>query len=93
MQREIVFDKMEEFISELISIGVKKIAFATTNEKRPVKTEPGQIGAIHVKKLELLAYKNSTIYKFLMDEPDFNEIQTSLENRGFLIKRANRNIT
>jgi hypothetical protein len=94
MQREIIFDKMEEFISELNSRGVKKIAFTTVSEKRAKRTAPGQIGVIHVKKLELLAYKDSIIFKHLMtDEPDFKEIHDFLENLGFEIKKINRNIT
>jgi hypothetical protein len=93
MQKEISFDTIREFIDNLKSMGITKIAFTEIDEKRAFEITPGQLAISRYSLLELLAYRDSTIYKFISKEPDFTSIHNLLLSEGFEIKRRSRNIT
>lgn len=93
MQREILFDKLSQFLEELKKLGVNKIAFTEINEKRALEVAPDTLQVGDLVKLELLAYRDSTIYKCTMINADFEEIHDQLLREGFETVRRNRNIT
>jgi hypothetical protein len=93
MQREIQFDKLSHFLEELKRLGVNKIAFTEINEKRALEVAPDTLQVGDLIKLELLAYKDSTIYKCTMMYADFEEIHERLLREDFETVRRNRNIT
>ncbi len=93
MQREILFDKLSQFLEELKKLGVNKIAFTEINEKRALEVAPDTLQVGDLVKLELLSYRDSTIYKCTMINADFEEIHERLLREGFETVRRNRNIT
>ncbi len=93
MQREVRFDKLEHFIDEMKRLGITKIAFAEINEKRAVQVDAEKLEVADVVQLEILAYKDSTIYKFQMKDADFEYLYDRLTEDGFEIVRRSRNIT
>jgi len=92
MQREILFDRVEAFIEELERLGISVVVFAETREKR-VKQFEKEVRVVDLALLELIAYRDSTIYKCVMEDVDFDEIFGLLEQRGFSVTRRSRNIT
>lgn len=93
MQREIIFDKLEQFTGEMKRLNIKKLAFAEINEKRAIEVEPGKVQVVDVRILDILAYKDSTVYKCKIKDEDFDSIHEILLDEGFDIVRRNRNIT
>lgn len=93
MQREIIFDKIETFIENLLKEKILKVAIATINELRPEQIEPNVLQVVHQKKIELLAYKNSVIYKCLIENCSPEDIEEMLSPEGFEIIHRNRNIS
>jgi hypothetical protein len=93
MQREIIFDKLEQFTGEIKRLKIKKLAFAEINEKRAVEVEPGKVQVVDVSILEILAYKDATVYKCKIRDADFDSIHEILLDEGFDIVRRSRNIT
>ncbi|HDP81200.1 MAG TPA: hypothetical protein ENN21_10210, partial [Spirochaetes bacterium] len=74
MQREITFDHLDQFMSELERLGIKKIAFTEVDEKRAIETEPGTLQVMDLALLELLAYRDSIIYKYSEKNADFDHV-------------------
>jgi hypothetical protein len=93
MQREIVFAKLNDFTEELKNLNITRIAFTEIEEKRAEQVESNLLQVVDIIKLELLAYKDSTIYKCVLNDIDFEEIHHFLESTGFEITRRSRNIT
>jgi hypothetical protein len=93
MQREIRFDQRESFISELKELGITRIVFAEVNEKRAVEVEPSKLQVSDVVELEILAYRDSTIYKYSTKNEDADRMYEYFTAEGFEILRRSRNIT
>jgi hypothetical protein len=92
-QREIEFDRLEHFVDELGKLGVRKIAFTEVQEKRALQVRPDTLQVTDVALLEILAYRESTIYKVRITDADFDSIHDMLLQKGFEIVRRSRNIT
>ncbi len=93
MQREIFFDYLEHFVSELRNLDIRKIALTEVNEKRAVQVEPDLIQVVDIVIVEILAYRDSTIYKCRLQDTDPDDVHSKLTDLGFEIIRRNRNIT
>ncbi|TAL39274.1 MAG: hypothetical protein EPN93_02135 [Spirochaetes bacterium] len=93
MQREITFDRLEQFVAQIQTLGITSLAFAETREKRAVQVEPSLLKVIDIVKTDILAYKDSTIYKCSIEETSPDDLFEDLAARGFTIKRRSRNIT
>ncbi len=93
MNREVKHDNLEDFKKEIKQIGINKVAFAETKEKRAQQIDDNQVGVVRVSKLEILAYKNSIIYKCILSDVDFDVIYNKFITDGFEVKKTSRNIT
>ncbi|MCX7678182.1 MAG: hypothetical protein N2316_03095 [Spirochaetes bacterium] len=93
MQREILFDRLDEFIREMKELGITKIAFSEIQEKRPRQINEEILRLEDMVKVFILAYKHSTIFKCILEGMDLNELYRKLESEGFEITRRSRNIT
>jgi len=92
MAGEKIFDTPEEFTAFLKSADIKKISFSEVSERRAVQTDD-LLEVIVVKKVDLLAYKNSVIYKCSLAADDLDELYRDLTDLGFEVNRKSRNIT
>jgi hypothetical protein len=90
---EIQFDLLGEFCAAIKREGITKLVCAEINEKRSVQTEPTVLIVRDVKQIDILAYKDSVIYKCSIADADFDATYMHLESNGFEITRRNRNIT
>lgn len=93
MQREIRFDRLNEFIRELKNQGISKIAFSQIQEKRPRQIDENILRLEDVVQVFLLAYKNATIFKCVLEGVDLDVLHRQLEMDGFEVTRRSRNIT
>lgn len=96
MSKEIVFDSLEAYLAGLNEKGVAKIAFAEVNEKRAVQKDEQQIEVQQFIKIELLAYMDSVLYKYVITEglttESVDDLFDDLCSRGYDVTRRNRNI-
>jgi hypothetical protein len=93
MQREISFDKLEHFIAGMKERGIGKLAFAEVREKRAMQVEESLLQVVDVMKTDILAYRDSTIYKCRIEGTDPDALFDTLSKQGFEIVRRSRNIT
>jgi hypothetical protein len=93
MQREILYDTMDAFLKGVRGCGIAKIAFSETGEKRAEEVEPGKLQVVSVNRVELLAYRDSTIHKCVIQDADRDALYDSLTTDGFEVTRRSRNIT
>ncbi len=93
MSEEQIFTSEEEFILKLKELGIQKIAFSEINERRAMQTTGDQIEVLVFRKVDLLSYRDSIIYKYTAVAEDLNPIYERLVNEGFEVKRINKNIT
>ncbi len=93
MNSEEKYDDIDDFLKKLKQIGINKVAFAETKEKRAQQIDDNQVGVVRVSKLEILAYKDSIIYKCILDDVDFDVIYNKFIAEGFEKKKTSRNIT
>jgi hypothetical protein len=93
MQREIRYDSLEAFLFDLKDLWVNRIAFCETSEKRAAQVEPQLLQVVHVDKVELVAYRDSVIYKCVMRDVDREALYERLVRLGFNVARRSRNIT
>ena len=93
MHREILYDSVNAFIGGLRDSGITKVAFGETGEKRAEEVEPGKLQVVSVSRVELLAYKGSTIHKCVLNNLDRNALYDRLTGEGFEVTRRSRNIT
>lgn len=93
MEREIKMDGIDRFMAEMKRLGIEKIAFCETDERRAVQEEPGKLSVLPVVRLELLAYRDAMLYKCVSDNVNLDEIYDLLVSRGFDVTRSTRNIT
>ncbi len=92
MQREIKFDHVKDLIAELLSEGITRVAFSVANERRPRQLNEKELSLNVTVILEILAYKNPTIYKCVLVDIDVDKIRDVFESQGFEVTRRNRNI-
>ena len=93
MQREILYDSVNAFTAAVRGCGITKIAFGETGEKRAEQVEPGKLQVVSVNRVELLAYRGSTIHKCVIKDADRDALYDRLTGEGFEVTRRNRNIT
>jgi hypothetical protein len=93
MQKEIRFDRVHEFINELQSQGITRVAFSEINEKRPRQIEENILRVEDIVRVDILAYKNSTIFKCVLEGVNLDALRREFESQGFEVTRRNRNIT
>lgn len=86
------FDTPEEFTAFLKSAGIEKISFSEVCERRAVNNDD-LLEVVVVKKVDLLAYKNSVIYKCALTTDGLDELYQSIIAQGFEVNRKSRNIT
>ncbi len=93
MQREILYDSLDDFITGMRGCGITKIAFSETGEKRAEEVEPGKLQVVSINRVELLAYRDSTIHKCVIHDTDRDALYDRLAADGFEATRRSRNIT
>jgi len=93
MSGEKQYTDLKNYIADIRKSDIDKIAFAETNEKRAEQVDDSVLEVVHVKKLELLAYREGTIYKCLLADIDLDETYKHLVAEGFAVERVKRNIT
>lgn len=93
MQREIIYESLDAFIMGVRDCGITKIAFSETGEKRAEEVEPGKLQVVSVNRVELLAYRVSTIHKCVIRDADRDALFDRLTADGFEVTRRSRNIT
>ena len=87
------YSTLDEFISEMKRLGVKKIAFSEVNERRAEQTKEDLLEVVVIKEVTLKSYKDSVIYKYFEKNENLNAIYDRLISEGFEVKRINNNIT
>jgi hypothetical protein len=93
MQKEIRYDKVVEFIRELKSQGITRVAFSEINEKRPRQIEENILRVEDMVRVDILAYKNSTIFKCVLEGVNLDALCREFASQGFEVTRRSRNIT
>jgi len=93
MTEEVKFDSLDRFISEIGKAGIKKVAFSEVNERRAEQTDEAMLEVVVLRKVDILAYSGSTLYKYSEKTEDLDQIYEELVSRGFEVTRRNRNIT
>ena len=93
MQRDIRFDTVDLFINAMNEMGIKKIAYAVTNEKRSIQKSPELMEVEPVYTGEALAYRDSTIYRFTAQGADVDAAEIAIAAAGIECTRRDRNIT
>jgi len=92
MAKEIVFENLAHFIETLKREQLHKLIFAQTDEKRSMNINQNEVQVLHVKKAEIIAYKDSTIYKFIAHDATYDSAETELAQAGFTVHKRDRNI-
>ena len=101
MSGEIIYSTVDEFISGVRETGINKLAFAETKERRAEyieknpdneSDEKAMLDVLVVKRVELLGYKDGTIYKCIINGEDPDDLFNRLTETGFELKRRSRNI-
>ncbi len=93
MATEERFSTLEEFMDALDSLNLKKVAFSEVKERRVEQTREDLIEVVVVREVDILSYKNSVIYKFSDKGEHLESLYQILVERGFDVKRINKNIT
>jgi len=93
MQREITFDRVEDLIADLTSRGISRVAFSVVREKRPRQVGENLLQLEDLVRVDILAYRDSTIYKCVLEGVDVDRLEESFTSRGFGVTRRSRNIT
>lgn len=92
MPVEKVFSDIDSFRTELKRLGITKIVFANTKERRVEQTSYEKIEILLYIRLEVIAYKDAAIYKYVARDVDLDAMY-SVFSEDFEVKRVNRNIT
>ncbi|HPS56989.1 MAG TPA: hypothetical protein PK514_02695 [Spirochaetota bacterium] len=93
MSYEHIFASADDFIKKVKELGIVKIAFSEVNERRVEQTTDAQIDVVVLRKVDLLTYKDSIIYKYSEKSDDLNPLYERLVGEGFDVTRINKNIT
>ena len=98
MAGETIYTDLDECIRALKEMGITRIALAEIRERRPQFVESkepdtmGVLDVIVVKRAEVLAYRESHIYKCVVDNVEPEEVYNRLTAEGFEVKRRSRNM-
>jgi len=93
MSGEEKFNSLEDFIQAMKKLNITKIAFSEVNERRPEQTKEDLLEVVVVRKVDIITYKDSIIYKFSDKGDHIESLYQILINEGFEVKRFNKNIT
>lgn len=93
MSDEQIFTSVDDFIKKVKELGITKIAFSEVNERRVEQTTDSQIEVVVFRKVDLLTYKSSVVYKYSERSDDLDPLYEKLVTEGFEVKRINKNIT
>ena len=93
MSQDQIFTSVDEFIKKIKELGITKIAFSEVNERRVEQTNDSQIDVVVFRKVDLLTYKDSVIYKYSERSDDLSPLYERLVGEGVEVKRINKNIT
>ena len=91
MPVEKIFPDADSFRTELKRLGITKIVFAYTNERR-VETSDEKIEVLPYIRLEVIAYMDAVIYKYVAKNVDLDAMY-AVFSEDFEVKKVNRNIT
>ena len=91
MPVEKIFPDADSFRTELKRLGITKIVFAYTNERR-VETSDEKITVLPYIRLEVIAYMDAVIYKYVAKNVDLDAMY-AMFSEDFEVKKVNRNIT
>ena len=91
--REVVFANVDAFIAGMKDLGIGKIAFSETLENRPERNGESMIRVAMVNLVELIAYRDSVLYKCPLRDIDHDSLYGMLVSAGFEVTRRSRNIT
>ena len=92
MEREILLNSVDEFVKVIKDKDISKIAFAEVNEHRPYQVKDEKLELVKLKKVDLLSYKDSVIYKCVVENCDLDELYNDLLSKGFEVNRKSRNL-
>lgn len=93
MSQEKIFTSVDDFINTLKTISISKVAFSEVNERRAEQTSENQIEVIVFRKVDIISYKDSIIYKYSERSDNLEPLYERLIEEGFDVKRINKNIT
>jgi hypothetical protein len=91
-RREIIYDTLTAFVSALSSEGIDRVALGLIDEKRGIEREPGVIIVDHLRVGEFIAYRGSTIYKYIARDEAITAAKTFLSAREIICVHRDRNI-
>ncbi len=86
-------NNIDDYIHEVKKVNIDHVIVATTDEKRSCQIDTDNVQVIDVYKLELLAYKNSIIYKCMISDMSEDEVNSTLHAAGLSTDKRDRNIT
>lgn len=93
MAKEIVFESLVNFIETLKREQLQRLIFTMIDEKRSSHDiTRDEVLVHHVKKAEILAYKESTIFKFIAFDSLCDRAEVELTEAGFELNKRDRNI-
>ena len=93
MSGEKKFNSLGDFIQAMKQLNITKVAFSEVNERRPEQTREDLLEVVVVRKVDIISYKDSIIYKFSDKGDHIESLYQLLINEGFEVKRFNKNIT
>lgn len=93
MSGEEIFTTLNEFMDKLNELNIKKVAFSEVKERRAEQTKADLLEVVVVREVEILSYKDSTIFKYKDKGEHIESLYEILVENGFEVKRINKNIT
>lgn len=93
MSSEQIFNSLEELMSELKKLNIKKVAFSEVKERRAEQTREDLLEVVVVREVDVLSYKDAVIYKFSDKGEHLESLFETLVNNDFEVKRISKNIT
>lgn len=93
MSKEKNFNTLDEFMNALKKLNITKVAFSEVKERRAEQTKVDLLEVVVVKKVDILSYKDSVIYKFSDKGEQLETLFETLVENGFDVKRISKNIT
>lgn len=92
MQREVQFDKIDQFIAGVTDAGVTRVIVAWAKEIRSTHQEDTTYKVGPYRKVELIAYRDATLYKYIDQEADADSLVELLTEAGLETEKVDRNI-
>lgn len=93
MSSEEKFSTLDEFMDAMKKLNLNKVAFSEVKERRAEQTKADLLEVVVVRKVEILSYKDSVIYKFSDQGDHMETLFEKLIDNGFEVKRISKNIT